>query len=664
MATTSFLTPTQRYAAGALFGLALHQAQIHRTHPLGFSTSDEHSDFERTSSGSSSDSVSEDPELWVHQNSGLLRPVFTFLEINPIAWSGLEETAGSSPAKHHIGAFLRLLSEESGDTSERADQEFALSKAVDVTVLSMEKDSESSKSKRQKHREYEHECRERYSTGEVQSDFEAADVHLVQETDGTMFDAKDAHHGLMSKVDAKPIEEVTMIGYPRKVTVLYVLLSACLADAREDNNKCSRRRKGYDARHRVALRLLATWLDIKWIKMEVIEIMVASSAMALAKEKESGGGGEKQSSEKKWAKWKRGGIIGAAAVTGGALMAITGGLAAPAIAAGLGALAPTLGTLIPVIGASGFAAAASAAGTVAGSVAVAASFGAAGAGLTGSKMARRVGSVDEFEFKAIGENHLQGRLAVGILVSGFVFDEEDFVRPWEGLNDNLERYALQWESKNLIAVSTAIQDWLTSRLALELMKQGAMMTVLSTLLTALAWPAVLLAATDFIDSKWTIAVDRSDKAGKLLAEVLLSGLQGNRPVTLIGYSLGARAIFKCLQCLAETEHDAELIERVVLLGAPISIQDENWEAVRKMVAGRFVNAYSKNDWMLGVAFRASLLTQGLAGIQPINVPGIENVDITDLIEGHSSYLWATQLVLDQLELDTYYPVFGTILCKQ
>jgi hypothetical protein len=33
---------------------------------------------------------------------------------------------------------------------------------------------------------------------------------------------------------------------------------------------------------------------------------------------------------------------------------------------------------------------------------------AAGAGLTGSKMARRVGSVDEFEFKAIGENHNQG----------------------------------------------------------------------------------------------------------------------------------------------------------------------------------------------------------------------------------------------------------------
>lgn len=51
------------------------------------------------------------------------------------------------------------------------------------------------------------------------------------------------------------------------------------------------------------------------------------------------------------------------------------GLAAPAVAQGLGALAPTLGSVVPAIGASGFAAAASATGSVAGSAAVAASFG-------------------------------------------------------------------------------------------------------------------------------------------------------------------------------------------------------------------------------------------------------------------------------------------------
>ncbi|KAI8018076.1 Transmembrane and coiled-coil domain-containing protein 4 [Camellia lanceoleosa] len=197
----------------------------------------------------------------------------------------------------------------------------------------------------------------------------------------------------------------------------------------------------------------------------------------------------------------------------------------------------------------------------------------------------------------------------------------------------------------------------------ELMKGGAMMTVLSTLMTALAWPAALLTASDFIDSKWAIAVNRSDKAGKMLAEVLLKELQGHRPVTLIGFSLGARVIFKCLQFLAEAEHNDELVERVVLLGAPISIKDENWEAARQVVAGRFVNVYSTNDWMLGVAFRASLLSQGLAGIQPIDAPGIENVDVTEVIEGHSSYLWVTQQILDQLELDDYNPVSCSILIK-
>lgn len=41
-----------------------------------------------------------------------------------------------------------------------------------------------------------------------------------------------------------------------------------------------------------------------------------------------------------------------------------------------------------------------------------------------------------------------------------------------------------------------------------MMKKGAMMTVLSSLMTALAWPTTLLSLTNFIDSKWTIAIDR------------------------------------------------------------------------------------------------------------------------------------------------------------
>ncbi|CAA6673675.1 unnamed protein product [Spirodela intermedia] len=680
----SVLSPTQRYAAGALLAFSLRQAQIHQTCPLGFEdvgdgddeVPDRHSSSSNGSSGGSSEG---DDGLWTHESRGLLRPVFRFLEIDPMAWPGLEETAASSPAKNHIGAFLRILFEESDETSaERLEQALALIKSVDAMEMSLKETLSSVDGISEEYFKYRQEYHKEVSPNmtNLREDEACKLSEAIQQLNCQKLPVKDE---CLSQADGRcqenPFLQDTVKNNQQKVAVLYELLSACVADLPEDHNQQLRHRKGYDARLRVALRSLATWLNIKWKKMEAMEIMVACSAMAAAKEEAQA---ENRDSDKsRWSRWKRHGIIGAAAVTGGTLLAITEvlhfifimptcvfmsfldcltGLAAPAIAAGFGALAPTLGTLMPVIGASGFAAIASAAGSVAGSVAVAASFGAAGAGLSGSKMARRTGSIEEFEFIPIGQNHNQGCLAVGILISGFVFEKEDFVRPWEGTADNLETYAVQWESKNLIAVSTAIQDWLTSSLTMGLMKQGAMMTVLSTLVSALAWPATLLSATNFIDSKWAISVDRSDKAGKLMAEVLLKGLQGNRPVTLVGFSLGARVIFKCLQHLAETGDNEGLIERVVLLGAPISLKSEPWESARRMVAGRFVNVYSTNDWILGVTFLTGcyfLLQpsyQGLAGIQP--------VDVTDLIDGHSSYLWSVRQILEQLELDTYYPVFS------
>ncbi|KAL3637456.1 hypothetical protein CASFOL_018624 [Castilleja foliolosa] len=664
--STSMLTATQKYVAGALLSMALNQAEIHQTQPLGFQSAEDSGESEERLSCSSPGSVSDDHPPWVHESSGLLRLVFKVLEIDSRAWSELEETAAKSPEKQHVGSLLRKLAEESGDMSpEGADKQTALINGVDKLSSGMEKSPSDYDSRKEKQREYEHECREKFPTPDKSPDSKPVENNIPddtsrQEINVTTSIVEQDNRKSISQADERTMEEAATLSYEKKVMVLYELLSACLAVIPEDDLKSTKRMKGYDARHRVALRLIAAWFDIKWIKMEAIETILACSAMSLVKEVESQEG---QSPKNSWDKWKRGGIIGAAALTGGTLMAITGGLAAPAIAAGFSALAPTIGTIIPVIGAHGLAAVATAAGSAAGSVAVAASFGAAGAGLTGTKVARRIGDVDGFEFKAIGQNHNQGRLAVEISVSGFVFEEDDFIRPWEEQHGNLERYALEWESKNLIAVSTAIQDWLTSKIAVEVMKRGAMLTVLHGLMTAIAWPTALLSLSDFIDSQWTIAIDRSDKAGKMLAEVLLKGLQGNRPVTLVGFSLGTRVIFRCLQSLAESEKGAGLVERVVLLGAPIAIKDMNWEATRKVVAGRYVNAYSTNDWMLGVVFRANLLTKGLAGIQPVDVPGIENVDVTEIIDGHSSYLWGTQEILEQLELDDYYSVHNRKIVK-
>lgn len=68
---TSLLTPIQRYAVGSLLALALRQAQIHQTRPLG-SSIEEGLGLDTSSGGSDPD----DPDLWTHESRGLLRPVF------------------------------------------------------------------------------------------------------------------------------------------------------------------------------------------------------------------------------------------------------------------------------------------------------------------------------------------------------------------------------------------------------------------------------------------------------------------------------------------------------------------------------------------------------------------------------------------------------------
>ncbi|KAF5771357.1 hypothetical protein HanXRQr2_Chr14g0669691 [Helianthus annuus] len=57
-----------------------------------------------------------------------------------------------------------------------------------------------------------------------------------------------------------------------------------------------------------------------------------------------------------------------------------------------------------------------------------------------------------------------------------------------------------------------------------------------------------------------------------------------------------------------------IVERVVLLGAPVAIEDEKREAVRKMV-------FTVNH---------GLLSQGLTGIELVDVPEVENLHLNIL----------------------------------
>lgn len=153
----------------------------------------------------------------------------------------------------------------------------------------------------------------------------------------------------------------------------------------------------------------------------------------------------------------------------------------------------------------------------------------------------------------------------------------------------------------------------------------------------------------------------------MLADVLLNRSLGVRPITLVGFSLGARVIFYALLELAKNKAFG-IVQDVFLLGATLTASQKSWLDVRSVVAGRFINGFARNDWVLNYLFRATTGGGTVAGLRPIDgIPGLENVDVTDKIAGHMSYRLYMPIILDQLGFPvtaTYFdePEVSAILC--
>lgn len=167
-----------------------------------------------------------------------------------------------------------------------------------------------------------------------------------------------------------------------------------------------------------------------------------------------------------------------------------------------------------------------------------------------------------------------------------------------------------------------------------------------TLMAALQLPVVLTKLSYLIDNPWSVSLDRANMAGLILADSLIDRNLGTRPVTFVGYSLGSRVIFSCLQELAR-KGAYGLVQNVYLFGSPIVANRDQYLKVRTVVAGRFVNGYATNDWILGYLFR---LTSGgisrVAGLAPVeDIPGFENLNVTELVPGHMAYRTAMPRLL-------------------
>ena len=159
---------------------------------------------------------------------------------------------------------------------------------------------------------------------------------------------------------------------------------------------------------------------------------------------------------------------------------------------------------------------------------------------------------------------------------------------------------------------------------------------------------------------------RANAAGLILADSLIDRNLGVRPITLVGFSLGARVIFACLRELA-ARGAFGLVQNVYLFGSPIVNSKEEYLRARSIVSGRFVNGYASNDWILGVSplphpadfslitfsgylFRATsggiMRVAGLAAVEGVH--GLENIDVTKLVNGHMAYRAAMPRLLREV----------------
>ncbi|KAH7926855.1 DUF726-domain-containing protein [Leucogyrophana mollusca] len=392
----------------------------------------------------------------------------------------------------------------------------------------------------------------------------------------------------------------------------------------------------YDARSRVllenvALKLGLGWLDVVRFESRVTEALEIQEGVEKMENQEIIDGSMRAARKKRYM------MMGLATLGGGLVIGLSAGLLAPVIGAGLGAAFATVG----ISGTTGFLAGAGGAAVITtGGVLT-------GSGIAAKGMARRTQQVRTFDVLPLHNNK---RVSCILTVSGFMNGKLDDVRlPFSVLDPIVgDVFSVLWEPEMIQETGSALKI-LTGEILTQLGQTVLQHTVMTALMGALQWPIILTKLGYLIDNPWNNALDRARSAGSVLAQLLIQRHLGVRPITLIGFSLGARVIFYALLELAKRKAYG-IVQDVFLLGATLTASTSTWCDARAVVSGRFVNAYARNDWVLNYLFRAT--SGGLntvAGLRPIeNVPGLENADVTDKIAGHMSYRTFMPLILDQL----------------
>ncbi|KAI8971368.1 hypothetical protein BDB01DRAFT_811552 [Pilobolus umbonatus] len=406
--------------------------------------------------------------------------------------------------------------------------------------------------------------------------------------------------------------------------------------------------ENYDARSRVFISRIASYLSLDWFQVigferriaehllqdsawetETVTSMNTSVTIAHSELDGSVKNHTERKGRNRQRKKKRYVMIGLATIGGGLILGLSAGLMAPVIAGGLGVVLSAVG----VTGSAGFL------GGTAGIALITSSATVAGGRIGGKGMSKRMKSISTFDFIPV---YVDESPSCIVTISGWLpsVEQEEASAPFSMLDSLMgDHYSLYWEPEMLSALGSAFRIFATEAITFSV-QQALAHTIMGALLSGLAFPLAMTKLGYMVDNPWANGLDRSKVAGLILADALMNRNLGARPVTLIGYSLGARVIFYCLLELARIKAYG-LVENVALFGTPVSASHHQWKECTTVVSGRFVNGYATNDWLLGFLFRTSTAGLGnIAGLRPLlDVEGdrVHNLDCTDLITGHLSY---------------------------
>ncbi|TLD28392.1 hypothetical protein PspLS_03128 [Pyricularia sp. CBS 133598] len=274
----------------------------------------------------------------------------------------------------------------------------------------------------------------------------------------------------------------------------------------------------------------------------------------------------------------------------------------------------------------------------------------------------------EPEFRGAREVGVDNRrLRAVFCVNGWVTQMKGLTETWEVFGSQGEVYGLRWEADSLVNMGKALvtvarskawseakrdfaarQSSSTGSTGFQMLSNATVYATLGNKTWLEQWPPSLLKLSKIVDNIWGSCMVRADKTGSVLAEALMNRVQGERGVTLVGYSLGARVIFNCLMILVERRM-LGIVENVVIMGAPVSSDSRVWSVLRSAVSGRLINVYSENDYMLGFLARHGCVQFGIAGLQCIEKQnGVENVNASALITNHLRYQYLVGTILKNL----------------